>query len=68
MDRQDLIAEIKKQLLEELHLSEEQKKQLQDLRSSSTQLIKENPWTTVALASLAGFLIARWMYRRGDDK
>lgn len=68
MDRSELIAEIKKQLQEELKdykssledkIPDEQKKQAKELKDSATTFIKENPWVSVGIAVLAGFVIAR---------
>lgn len=75
MDRDALIAEIKKQLLEELKAStfslEEQipdsvKKQAQEYRQITTDFVQKNPLAAVGLAALAGFVLARWIYHRED--
>lgn len=76
MDREQLIAEIKKQLLEELRdasspltdkISAEQKQQMTDVKNSLEASVKENPWMAVSIAALAGFMIARLIYRQGED-
>ncbi|NUN05494.1 MAG: DUF883 family protein [Bdellovibrio sp.] len=76
MDRDDLIAEIKKQLHEELKsyrsqleskIPEEQRQQAKELKDAGTDFIKENPWASVTMATLAGFVIARFLYKRSED-
>ena len=76
MDREQLIAEIKKQLLEELRdvssplndkISDEHKQQMTDVKNSLETSVKENPWMAVGIAALAGFMIARLIYRQGED-
>ncbi|WP_373999072.1 YqjD family protein [Bdellovibrio bacteriovorus] len=76
MDRSELIAEIKKQLQEELQhykksleekIPDEQKKQAKEAKDVATTFVKENPWASVGMAVLAGFVIARMIYRRRDD-
>lgn len=76
MDRDQLIAEIKKQLQEEMKqhtqalkdkVPAEQREQIKDLKDSLTAQMKENPWTSVGIAALAGFVIARMLYKRKDD-
>lgn len=76
MDRSDLIAEIKKQLSEELKsyrselenkIPDEQLRQTREFKDSGAEFIKENPWASVAMAALAGFVVARFLYRRSED-
>lgn len=76
MDREQLIAEIKKQLQEELKayaqplankISPEQKEQLQDIHGEITTVMKENPWATVGIAVVAGYLLGRLLHKRSDD-
>ena len=76
MDREQLIAEIKKQLQEELKayaqplankIPQEQKEQLQDIHSEVTTLIKENPWAAAGLAVVAGYFIGRLLHKRSHD-
>jgi|GEM_PF-1940621 len=76
MDRSELIAEIKKQLQAELQqyktsladqIPDEQKQQAKELKNTATALIKENPWASVGVALLAGFVIARMIYKRRED-
>lgn len=76
MDRDQLIAEIKKQLQEELKqytqplknkIPEEQREQLKDAKDALTLQVKESPWISVGIAALAGFVLARMIYRRKDD-
>lgn len=77
MNRDELIAEIKKQLQEEIkyHISslenkipDEQKQQLKKAKDSTSSFIQENPWASVALAALAGYVLARLIYKQGDDR
>lgn len=76
MDRDQLIAEIKKQLQEELKMQtdaiknkipDDQREQIKDMKDSLTHTMKENPWASVGIAALAGFVIARMLYKRKDD-
>lgn len=76
MDRDQLIAEIKKQLQEEMKqytqtlkdkVPAEQREQIKDLKDTLTVQVKENPWISVGIAALAGFVIARMLYKRKDD-
>lgn len=76
MDRNDLIAEIKKQLQEELSyykssvedkIPEEQILQAKKVKNSTEHFVKDNPWTSLAIAALAGFVIARSIYKRGQE-
>ncbi|MEK2644555.1 DUF883 family protein [Bdellovibrio sp. BCCA] len=76
MDRSELIAEIKKQLQEELKqykssladkIPDEQKKQAKEMKDTATAFVKENPWASVGMAILAGFVIARMIYRKKED-
>ncbi|MBO9667487.1 MAG: DUF883 family protein [Bdellovibrio sp.] len=76
MDRDQLIEEIKKQILEELRgatapltdkISDEQKEQMKELKNSLETSVKENPWMAVGVATFVGFMIGRLLYRRRDD-
>lgn len=76
MDRDQLIAEIKKQLQEEMKqytqplkdkVPAEQREQIKDFKDTLTVQVKENPWISVGIAALAGFVIARMLYKRKDD-
>ena len=76
MDREQLIAEIKKQILEEIKgvaspltdkISDEHKEQIKDVKNSVEKSVKENPWMAVGVAVLCGFMIGRLLYRRKDD-
>ncbi|MNK01237.1 hypothetical protein D3C87_190320 [compost metagenome] len=76
MDRSELIAEIKKQLQAELkdytssladRIPEGQKKKAKELSNEATVFVKENPWASVGLAVLAGFVIARMLYRNKGE-
>ncbi|MNL43450.1 hypothetical protein D3C87_1659640 [compost metagenome] len=76
MDRDQLIAEIKKQLKEELlqhtqalkdQIPPEQKEQLQDLQAQFTKTVKDNPWTSVGMAAVVGFMLARLLYKRNNE-
>ncbi|WP_413582327.1 hypothetical protein [Bdellovibrio sp. HCB288] len=75
MDRDQLIAEIKKQILEEMKgatapltdkISDEQKAEMMELKNSMEASVKEHPWMAVGMAALAGFMLARLFYRRDD--
>lgn len=76
MDRNDLIVEIKKQLQEEMQgykasleskIPDEQRKQAKEIKETATKFVKENPWASVGMAALAGFVIARMIYRKRDE-
>jgi ElaB/YqjD/DUF883 family membrane-anchored ribosome-binding protein len=75
MDRDQLIEEIKKQILEEIKgaaspltdkISDEHKAEMMEVKNSVESSVKENPWMAVGIAALAGFMIARLLYRRDD--
>ena len=75
MDRDQLVAEIKKLLQEELKnytrpltdkISDEHKEQALELKNDVNEFVKENPWVAVGVAAGLGFLIARLLYK-GDD-
>jgi ElaB/YqjD/DUF883 family membrane-anchored ribosome-binding protein len=75
MDRDQLIAEIKKQLQEELKtytqpltdkISDEHKEKAAEFKNEATTFVKENPWMSVGIAAALGFVIARMLYK-GDD-
>lgn len=75
MDRDQLIAEIKKQLLEEMKfaaspltdkISDEQKAEMMEMKKSLETTVKENPWMAVGVAALCGFMIGRLIYRKDD--
>lgn len=75
MDRDQLIEEIKKQILEEIKgaaspltdkISAEQKAEIMEVKNTVENSVKENPWMAVGVAALAGFMIARLLYRRDD--
>lgn len=75
MDRNQLIEEIKKQLQEEMksfksqlaeQIPEDQRKKAQEAKDMATTFVQENPMAAVGLAALAGFLIARLFYKRGE--
>lgn len=75
MDRDQLIEEIKKQILEEIKgaaspltdkISAEQKAEIMEVKNTVENSVKENPWIAVGVAALAGFMIARLLYRRDD--
>ncbi len=76
MDRDQLIAEIRKQLQEEMkaykqslsaQIPDEQKKQFNDVKDTVTTQIKEHPLAATGLAILAGFVLARMIYKRSND-
>lgn len=76
MDREQLIAEIKKQLQEELKayaqpltnkIPQEQKEQLKDIHTELTTVIKENPWAAAGLAVIAGYMLGRLLHKRSND-
>jgi ElaB/YqjD/DUF883 family membrane-anchored ribosome-binding protein len=37
-----------------------------EMKNSVESSVKENPWMAVGIAALAGFMIARLLYRRDD--
>ena len=75
MDRDQLIEEIKKQIIEELKgaaspltdkISPETKAEILDMKDSVEDSVKDNPWMAVGIAAVAGFMIARLLYRRDN--
>ncbi|KYG61476.1 hypothetical protein AZI86_17335 [Bdellovibrio bacteriovorus] len=75
MDRDQLVAEIKKLLQEELKnytrpltekISDVHKEQALEFKNDATIFVKENPWIAVGAAAGLGFLIARLIYK-GED-
>jgi ElaB protein len=77
MNREELIAEIKKQLQEELkHFTQpladkiphEHKEKANDVKNEVAGFVKENPWAAVGIAVLAGLLLGRLFYKRGGDE
>ncbi|WP_413558235.1 glycine zipper domain-containing protein [Bdellovibrio sp. HCB209] len=75
MDRDQLIEEIKKQILEEIKgaaspltdkISDEQKAEMMEMKNTLETSVKENPWMAVGIAALCGFMIGRLIYRRND--
>lgn len=76
MDRDQLIAEIKKQLQEELKqqtqtlkdkIPVEQRKQAKALTTTVSNEIKTHPLLAVGLAAAAGFILARMFYKNKED-
>lgn len=76
MDREQLIAEIKKQLQEELKaytqplankIPPEQKEQIKDIHNEITTVMKENPWAAAGVAVVAGYLLGRLLHKRSND-
>lgn len=76
MDRDQLIAEIKKQLQEELKdytktlrdkIPDQQKAQAMEIKNEVTDFVKQNPVASLALAVFAGFVMGRLLYKRSDD-
>lgn len=76
MDRDQLIAEIKKQLQEELKnytkpmvnmIPDQQKGQAKELKNEITNLVKEHPLSALALGVFAGFIFGRLFCKRGND-
>lgn len=79
MDREQLLAEIKTLLSEELKshtqplkdqmanaIPEEQKEQLRRAQNEVTQFVQEHPIAALALAAAAGFLLGRLFYKGND--
>jgi ElaB/YqjD/DUF883 family membrane-anchored ribosome-binding protein len=75
MDRDQLIAEIKKQLQEELKnhtrtltdkISDEHKEQALEFKNEAATFVKENPLMAVGVAAALGFVIARFIYKGND--
>ncbi len=74
MDRSELLAEIKAQIIAEMEFHREslsqkipdaQKAQAQEVKDVTTAFVKENPLAAVGIAAAIGFLLARFFYR-GD--
>lgn len=77
MDRNDLINEIKKLLKEEFDLYRgsleskippEQRQQFTLAKSAGTEFIKKNPWISASVAVVAGFALARLLYKQRAAK
>lgn len=75
MTRDELLAEIKKLLQEELKdytsplaekIPPEYKQQAEEMKDDFRGLVKEHPLLSVGLALTAGFIIARALYRQQD--
>lgn len=76
MDRDQLIAEIKKQLLEELNsftqplvekIPEAQKNQVLEIKNEVNDFVEKNPMLALGIAGIAGFFIARLLYKKGGE-
>ena len=68
MDRDQLIAEIKKQLQEEMKaIPDHHQEQFKEIKNTMTEQMKQHPWTAVGLAALTGFVLARLIYKRSED-
>lgn len=75
MNRDEILAEIKKLLQEELQayakplsdqIPPEYKQQAADLQNDVRTMVKEHPLVSIGLALTAGFIIARALYRKED--
>ncbi len=75
MTRNEILAEIKKLLQEELQayakplsdqIPPEYKQQAVDIQEDVRAMVKEHPLISIGLALTAGFIIARALYRRED--
>ena len=76
MDRDELIAEIKKQLQEELKsyarpltdkISAEHKDQVVEIKNEITTLVKDHPLLSIGVMTFAGFILGRLLYKKGDE-
>lgn len=76
MDRDQLIAEIKLQLQEELKhytkpltdkIPDSQKQKANQFKNEMTELVKVYPLEALGIAILAGFFIGRLFYKRKGD-
>ena len=76
MDRDQLIAEIKKQLQEELkayarpltdRVSAEHQDQIQELHGELTAAMKDHPWAAFGVAVVAGYFMGRILHKRSQD-
>ena len=76
MDRDQLIAEIKRQLQEELKgytrpltdkISDERKDQVVEIKNEVSAFVKENPWWALGAVAVAGFMLGRFLYKQGDE-
>lgn len=77
MERDELMAEIKKMLEEELKayirplqnkIPEAGQEKAKEWHHSVTSTIQENPLQSVALAMIAGFMIARFLYKDSNKE
>lgn len=73
MDRDQLLKELKQQILTELKeasspitdkITPHQKKVFKDTKEELEHLISEHPLAAVALAGAAGFLLAKLIYNK----
>ena len=75
MDRDQLMAEIKKMLQEELQnysrpltdkISDEHKEKAVEIKNEVNNFVKENPWIAIGAAALVGYFVARILTRKDD--
>ncbi len=75
MDRDQLMAEIKKMLQEELKnysrpitdkISDEHKDKALEIKDDVNNFVKENPWIAVGAAALLGYFVGRMLTRKDD--
>ena len=76
MDRDQLIAEIKKQLQEELKdytrpltdkISDEHKDQAVKVKNEVTNFVQGNPLLAMGLSLAAGLILGRLLFRNGEE-
>ena len=76
MNRDEVIAEIKAQLMAELdsfkeqiqtQISPETRAKITQSKDQVEDFVKENPWASMAIAAGMGFLLGRLFYRSGDE-
>lgn len=65
MEKDQLIAEIKKQLQEEMKNYAPAAEQALEFKDEVEELIEEHPWVAVGVAATVGFMLARLIYKRG---
>ncbi len=76
MNRDELIQQIKAELLAELkdyrdrvgsHLPPEARESVHEAQQTASKFIKEHPFASVAMAVGLGFLLGRVLYRQEDE-
>ncbi len=76
MNRDELIQQIKAELLAELqdykdrvgsHVPPEAREKVHEAQKATRDFVKENPLVAFALAAGLGFLLGRMLYRKEDE-